>query len=111
MRSWHPIPPLCLDDKRLLGEHVEIHAIDSINKKGLKGYSRHPEVLRWKDYPEALVLRHIMIVEEMEIRGFNHQSPIEPIPAEPEKVKWPTTIEHIDSMRYKLSIKLNGYNQ
>lgn len=41
-----------------------------------KGYSRHPEVLRWKGRLAALYLRHERLVEEMGKRGYRHHSPL-----------------------------------
>ena len=75
MRIWD-LPPKQLCNLHLLGEHRELHAIWSIliNKK--KGYSKHPETLRWVGKLKALFLRHDQLVKEMEKRGFNHKSPL-----------------------------------
>ena len=75
MRIWD-IPPAKLCDKHLLGEHRELHAIWSIliNKK--RGYSKHPETLRWKEKLKALYFRHDQLVNEFKNRGFNHISPL-----------------------------------
>ena len=75
MRVWD-IDPGYLNDKSLLGEHREVHGIFSIISKGKKGYSRHPETLRWVGSLGALALRHELLVEEMGLRGFRHKSPI-----------------------------------
>ena len=45
-----------------------------INKK--KGYSYHPEILRWVGKLKALYLRHDKLVEEMLKRGYLHKSPL-----------------------------------
>ena len=63
MRSWHPIPPWCLDTPRLTGEHRELHAIFTILTDGKTGYSHHPEVTRWDGCLEALCRRHDAIVK------------------------------------------------
>lgn len=42
-----------------------------------KGYSHHPETVRWKGKLMALFLVHEEIVAEMLTRGFNHKSPID----------------------------------
>jgi hypothetical protein len=80
MRSWHPIAPDRLDRSRLLGEHVEIHSMASVlsrlRREERTGYSRHPEVLRWKGHEGALRLRHDQVVLEMTTRGYNHKSPL-----------------------------------
>jgi len=73
MRIWD-IKPKNLCDKHLLGEHRELHAIWSILTKNKKGYSKHPETLRWKGKLRALYIRHEQLVEEMKRRNFNHKS-------------------------------------
>jgi len=75
MRIWD-IPPEILCRNHLLGEHREIHAIWSILTKNKKGYSHHPEILRWRGKLKALYLRHEKIVYEIKKRGFNHKSPL-----------------------------------
>lgn len=89
MRIWD-IAPGFLNDKSLLGEHRELHGLYSIHENQKKGYSRHPETLRWKNCLTGLNLRHSLLVEEMRLRGFNHKSPIErPIKKDVEKLLWP----------------------
>ena len=73
MRIWD-IEPKRLCRKHLLGEHRELHAIWSILTKNKKGYSRHPETLRWKGKLKSLFLRHRIIVEEMQRRNYAHKS-------------------------------------
>ena len=76
MRVWD-IPPEKLCKNHLLGEHNEIHGLWSILINNKKGYSKHPETLRWKGKLKALYIRHEKIVYEMEKRNFNHKSPLE----------------------------------
>ena len=76
MRIWD-IPPKRLCANHLLGEHRELHAIWSILVNNKKGYSRHPETLRWKGKLKSLYLRHSKLVEEMNKRGYNHNSPLD----------------------------------
>lgn len=76
MRIWD-LPPRKLCKNHLLGEHRELHAIWNILTKKKKGYSKHPEVLRWKGKLKALYLKHEEIVKEMLRRGWNHKSPLE----------------------------------
>ena len=76
MRIWD-IPASKLCRNHLLGEHRELHAIWSILTKDKKGYSNHPETLRWKGKLKALYLRHEELVEEIQKRGFNHKSPLD----------------------------------
>ena len=74
MRVWD-IHPGFLNRQSLLGEHREIHAIHTVLTKNKKGYSRHPETLRWQDHLAALWLRHEEVVAESALRGFNHFQP------------------------------------
>ena len=76
MRIWD-ISPDKLCRSHLLGEHRELHAIWSILTKGKKGYAHHPETLRWKGRLRALYLRHQDLVQEMNRRGYKHQSPLD----------------------------------
>ena len=71
MRIWD-IPCRRLCRNHLLGEHRELHAIWSILTKNKKGYSRHPETLRWKGKLKALYARHEELVKEMGKRGYRH---------------------------------------
>ncbi len=76
MRIWDiPVERLCRN--HLLGEHRELHAIWSIVLNGKKGYSMHPEVLRWHGRLGALWLRHEQQREEMLRRGYSHLSPLD----------------------------------
>lgn len=43
-----------------------------------KGYSRHPETLRWQGKLKALYVRHEKLCVEMQMRGFRHNSPLDP---------------------------------
>lgn len=76
MRIWD-VPPEKLCRKHLLGEHYELHALWIILTKGKKGFSRHPETLRWKGKLKALYLRHEALVREMERRGYKHKTPLD----------------------------------
>ncbi|MCF7908292.1 MAG: pyrimidine dimer DNA glycosylase/endonuclease V [Candidatus Omnitrophica bacterium] len=76
MRIWD-IPPKKLCRNHLLGEHRELHAIWSILTKNKKGYSRHPETLRWKCKLASLYLRHNKLVAEMANRGYRHKSDLD----------------------------------
>lgn len=77
MRVWDiPVERLCRN--HLLAEHRELHAIWSIIVNQRKGYSRHPEVLRWHGKLGALYLRHEAQKAEMLRRGYTHRSPLSP---------------------------------
>ncbi|MDD5438874.1 MAG: pyrimidine dimer DNA glycosylase/endonuclease V [Candidatus Omnitrophica bacterium] len=76
MRVWD-IPPDRLCRNHLLGEHRELHAIWSVLTNNKKGYSHHPEVLRWRGRLRALYRRHASLVREMQRRTYHHQSPLD----------------------------------
>ena len=76
MRVWD-IPPRKLCRQHLLGEHRELHAMWTVITENKKGYSKHPETLRWKGKLNAMYLRHEELVLEMHNRGYNHHSPLD----------------------------------
>lgn len=76
MRIWD-IKPKKLCRNHLLGEHRELHAIWAVLSKNKKGYSRHPETLRWKGKLAALYLRHKMLIKEFKNRGYEHNSKLD----------------------------------
>ena len=73
MRIWD-ISPKYLCRKHLIAEHGELHSLwlIIINKK--KGFSKHPETMRWRGKLKALYLRHEKLITEMKRRGYNHKS-------------------------------------
>jgi uncharacterized protein YbgA (DUF1722 family) len=75
MRIWD-ISPGYLNRESLLGEHRELHGIVSIYINNKRGYTSHPETKRWKECLPALYMRHILLVEEMRLRGYKHESPL-----------------------------------
>ena len=76
MRIWD-ISPSRLCRNHLLAEHRELHAVWSVLTNGKKGYSRHPETLRWKGRLKALYLRHEALVREFQERGYAHRTPLD----------------------------------
>ncbi|MBU1014102.1 MAG: pyrimidine dimer DNA glycosylase/endonuclease V [Bacteroidetes bacterium] len=72
------IDPKQLCRKHLFGEHREIHGLWSIliKHKGVGGYARHPETLRWIGKQGTSNHRHDLLVNEMISRGYQHQSPL-----------------------------------
>ncbi len=76
MRVWD-IHPGYLDRGGLLGQHTEIHAVWSVLRGCKGGYSRHPEVLRWRGHEARLAIVHEITVREMGLRGFDHASPLD----------------------------------
>lgn len=75
MRIWD-VNPGYLNNLSLLGEHRELHGIVSIIRNNRKGYSKHPETIRWKGYEWALGRRHALLVSEMKLRGIKDHSPL-----------------------------------
>lgn len=87
MRIWD-ISPAYLNRQSLLGEHRELHGIVSIIVNGKRGYSRHPETMRWAGYGWALGMRHRQLACEMALRGYADRSPVDIRSREGE---WPDT--------------------
>lgn len=75
MRIWD-ISPNTLCRQHLLGEHRELHAMWTIITENKKGYSFHPETIRWKGKLKALYIRHDLLAHEIESRGYTHKSPL-----------------------------------
>ena len=76
MRVWD-VPPEELCRKHLLGEHRELHGLWNIITQNKRGYSKHPETLRWYGKSKALLKRHDELVAEMERRGYKHNTPLQ----------------------------------
>jgi hypothetical protein len=87
MRIWD-IHPGYLARQQLLGEHRELHGLFNILTLGKKGYSSHPETLRWVGCVDALVQRHDLLVSEMILRGYKHHSPL--IEVAEKQARWPS---------------------
>src|SRR5690242_19222078 len=77
MRIWD-VPPSYLCRSHLLGEHRELHGAWNILTIGKRGYSRHPETRRWEGKLAVLYARHELLVAEMERRGYQHHTPLDP---------------------------------
>jgi hypothetical protein len=113
MRIWHPIPPLCLDTKRLVAEHNELHIIlTCLTDSSKRGWRNHPETKRWRGHAPALVRRHDILIEEAARRGLpmgtNHKTPAPTIEG---LAEWPETWEPIETMRAKLAGKRGTQNE
>ena len=101
MRIWD-INPGYLNNQSLLGEHRELHAIVSILSNNKKGYSKHPETLRWKRCGWALKQRHKLLKTEMLLRGFQDKTPVG---LRSNKGKWPSMYIDKPGTQYKLLTK------
>lgn len=76
MRIWD-LPPKQLCGQHLLAEHRELHGLWNVLTLGKKGYSRHPETLRWVGKLAALYKRHEALAAEMGRRGWDHKTPLD----------------------------------
>jgi hypothetical protein len=93
-----------LNRQSLLGEHRELHAIVSIIINNKKGYSRHPETLRWKNFGWALNQRHRLLAAEMKLRGYVDRTPVL---LKTQNQKWPDIF--VDPPVAQLSILAEKY--
>jgi len=75
VRVWD-ISPGYLNRGSLLGEHRELHGMVSIFVNNKKGYSQHPETLRWVGYGWALAQRHRLLAAEMNLRGYQDKTSV-----------------------------------
>ena len=98
MRIWD-INPGYLNRHSLLGEHRELHGISSIILNNKKGYSQHPETIRWVGYGWALEMRHKQLACEMALREFTDRSPIN---MRSNKGVWPSQYIDEPSRQYQL---------
>ena len=105
MRVWD-VNPGYLNRQSLLGEHRELHAIVSIIKNNKKGYSHHPETLRWKNFGWALGQRHRLLAAEMNLRGYVDRTPIL---LRTQFQKWPEIF--VDSPAVQLDILAGKYKK
>jgi hypothetical protein len=103
MRIWD-ISPGYLNRQSLLGEHRELHGLVSILVNGKKGYSRHPETLRWVGCVGALAMRHGQLSAEMALRGYREHSPLPLLSSSDE---WPAV--YIDQPAAQFALLKNKY--
>jgi hypothetical protein len=103
VRVWD-VNPGYLNRQSILGEHRELHAIVSIIKHNKKGYSRHPETLRWQGFGWALNQRHKLLKAEMNLRGYVDRTPVL---LKTQKNKWPEVF--VDLPANQLSILAGKY--
>src|SRR6185369_3530444 len=82
MRVWD-VAAGYLNRQSLLAEHRELHGLRSILLHGKRGYSRHPETLRWAGCLSGLAQRHESLAAEMELRGYIHRTPVEEVAVRP----------------------------
>ncbi len=105
MRIWD-IDPGYLNRQSLLGEHRELHGIVSILINHKKGYSSHPETLRWVGLGWALRMRHEILAAEMRLRGYTDRSPVN---IKENKGKWP--LKYVDEPYKQFTILREKYKK
>lgn len=98
MRIWD-ISPAYLNRQSLLGEHRELHGLHSILVENKKGYSRHPETLRWVGCLSGLARRHMSLAAEMCLRGYSDRTPIFDGTLQ---IRWPESFVTPPAMQYEL---------
>ena len=75
MRIWF-VSVTELDDRHLLGEHLELHVMASVLIRGGGGWYNHPATKMFRGKLGALYRRHEEQVAEMARRGFTgHKTP------------------------------------
>ena len=109
MRVWI-IHPGYLSRQSLLGEHSEIHALYSVIRGKKRGFARHPETQRWTDSLNLLVLRHELISKEMELRKFQHNSPLNFIENNHEQDSM-TPVSYVDLPSHQFEILRERYSE
>jgi len=105
MRIWD-IHPGYLNRQSLLGEHRELHGLVSIIVNGKKGYSHHPETMRWVGYGWAIKQRHRELVCEMVLRGYADKSPVK---TRSNKGNWPSL--YIDKPHIQFQLLKEKYKE
>lgn len=107
MRVWD-IHPGYLSDRSLLGEHSESHALYSIITGQKRGFARHPETRRWTGHLGQLILRHNLLIKEMTLREFKHNSPLSLLQHMNEN-DWMNHVSSIDLPAVQFEILRNKY--
>jgi hypothetical protein len=98
VRIWD-VSPGYLNRESLLGEHRELHGLHSILVHGKKGYSRHPETLRWVGCLSGLGRRHAQLAAEMRLRGYADRTPIG---GRGGRIRWPAICVTEPSLQFAL---------
>lgn len=105
MRIWF-VPVSELDDRHLLGEHLELHTMTSAILRGGGGWFNHPATNLFKGRLGALYRRHEEQVAEMKRRGFTgHKTPfpVDMIPPEEMDAEIEITEEMLEQDRRDLA--------
>ncbi len=105
MRIWF-VPVEELDDRHLLGEHLELHIMANALIRGGGGWYNHPATRMFRGKLGALYRRHEQQVAEMRHRGFTgHKTPfpVESIPPEEMEAQIEVTPEMLAQDRADLA--------
>lgn len=107
MRIWF-VPVTELDDRHLLGEHLELHVManELISPGG--GWRNHPAVKLFRGKLGSLYRRHEAQVAEMQRRGFTgHKTPfpVEKIPPEQMDAEVEVTEQMLEKDRRDLAYR------
>ena len=105
MRIWF-VPISELDDRHLLGEHLELHVMTSALIRGGGGWYNHPATRFFKGRLGALYRRHEEQVAEMRRRGWTgHRSefPVDQIPSDQMDAAVEVTSEMLENDRHDLA--------
>ncbi len=80
VRIWEPSILPYLDDNRILAAHAEAHYIEAALQRGHGIWYRHPETVRFNKpgYSALELLRkvHALALSELELRAYNHRTPM-----------------------------------
>lgn len=77
-----------LDDRRCGKQRVEAYQILRVLNGLSKGWRRHPAVLMWDGYTEALALYMNAAIAEWVARGFRNSMTLQPVGVEPPMPPW-----------------------
>ena len=98
MRVWD-VAAGYLSRQSLLGEHRELHGLYNSLTQGKKGYSQHPETMRWAGALDGVCWRHAHQVAEMTLRGYIDRTPLPPGCA---GAAWPATFVDEPAEQFRL---------
>lgn len=107
MRIWF-VPVTELDDRHLLGEHLELHVMANELIRPGGGWRNHPAVKLFRGKLGALYRRHEEQVAEMQRRGFTgHKTPfpVDKIPPDEMDAAVEITEEMLEKDRRDLAMR------
>lgn len=90
MRIWD-VHPGYLSAQSLVAEHRDIHGSLTVLRASDETYADDEEVARWRGHAGALRQRHDVVVAELDLRGFRHDTAA---PQEGPPGEWP--VEYVE---------------